>query len=112
MPFQMEVIDDETHNHELCIFTRCAIECEGITGTTESPEGSINFASWFATGENYVICKVKRGVKYLGDILSEGQKSCAVVQKQGHLFAMSLRISTKIAIKRGQKHGVFFPTST
>jgi hypothetical protein len=26
----------------------------------------------FATGENYVIHKVKRGVKYLGDILSGG----------------------------------------
>jgi hypothetical protein len=27
--------------------TRCAIECEGLEGTTESPEGSIFFASWF-----------------------------------------------------------------
>ena len=34
--------------------------------------GSINFASLFVTGENYVIRKVKGGVKYLGDILSGG----------------------------------------
>ena len=33
---------------------------------------SINFASWFATGENYVLRTVKRGAKYLGDILSGG----------------------------------------
>ena len=33
---------------------------------------SINFASWFATGENYVLRAVKRGAKYLGDILSGG----------------------------------------
>ncbi len=40
--------------------------------TAESLEGSINFASMFSTGENYVMNKVKRGVKYLGDILSGG----------------------------------------
>jgi hypothetical protein len=34
--------------------------------------GSIYFASSFATGENYVIRKAKRGVKCLGDILSGG----------------------------------------
>jgi hypothetical protein len=34
--------------------------------------GSINFASLFATGENYVIRKVKGGIKRLGDILSRG----------------------------------------
>ena len=68
----LEVIDDETHDNEHGIFTRCAIECEGLEGTAESPVGSINFASLFATGENYVIHKVKGGVKYLGDILSGG----------------------------------------
>jgi hypothetical protein len=68
----LEVIDDETHDNEHGIFTRCAIECEGLEGTAESPVGSINFASLFATGENYVIRKVKGGVKYLGDILSGG----------------------------------------
>ena len=65
-------MDDETHNRELDIFTRCAIKYEGLFGTTESPKGSNKFASCFAAGENYVICKVKRGVKYLGDILSRG----------------------------------------
>ena len=69
---QSLVIDDETHDLECGIFTRCAIECEGLEGTAESPVGSINFASLFATGENYVIRKVKGGVKYLGDILSGG----------------------------------------
>jgi hypothetical protein len=69
---KLDIIDDETHDRERGIFTRCAIECEGLEGTSESPEGSINFASLFATGENYVIRKVKRGVKYLGDILSGG----------------------------------------
>jgi hypothetical protein len=34
--------------------------------------GSIYFASLFATGENYVIRKVKGGVKCPGDILSRG----------------------------------------
>jgi hypothetical protein len=68
----LTVIDNETHDHERGIFTRCAIECEGLQGTSESPEGSINFASLFATGENYAIRKVKGGVKYLGDILSGG----------------------------------------
>jgi hypothetical protein len=68
----LEVIDDETHDNEHGIFTRCAIECEGLEGTAESPVGSINFASLFATGENYVIHKVKGGVKNLGDILSGG----------------------------------------
>ena len=48
----LEVIDDETHDRERGIFTRCAIECEGLEGTLESPVGSINFASLFATGEN------------------------------------------------------------
>lgn len=43
----LEVINDEIHNRELGMFTRCAIECEGLEGTTESPEGSIFFASWF-----------------------------------------------------------------
>ena len=55
----LKVIDDETHDRERGIFTRCAIECEGLEGTSESPVGSINFASLFATGENYVIRKVK-----------------------------------------------------
>jgi hypothetical protein len=55
----LKVIDDETHDRERGIFTRCAIECEGLEGTAKSPVGSINFASLFATGENYVICKVK-----------------------------------------------------
>jgi len=68
----LTVIDNETHDRERGIFTRCAIECEGLDGTVESPVGSINFASLFATGENYVIRKVKGGVKYLGDILSGG----------------------------------------
>ena len=69
---KLDVIDDETHDRERGIFTRCAIECEGLEGTFESPVGSINFASLFATGENYVIRKVKGGVKCLGDILSGG----------------------------------------
>ena len=69
---KLDVIDDETHESEHGIFTRCAIECEGLEGTDESPLGSINFASLFATGENYVIRKVKGGVKCLGDILSGG----------------------------------------
>jgi hypothetical protein len=68
----LKVINDETHDRERGIFTRCAIECEGLEGTLESPVGSINFASLFATGENYVIRKVKGGVKYLGDILNGG----------------------------------------
>ena len=68
----LEVIDDETHDREHGIFIRCAIECEGIEGTAESPVGSINFASLIATGENYVIRKVKGGVKCLEDILSGG----------------------------------------
>ena len=68
----LEVIDDETHDRERGIFTRCAIECEGLDGTVESPMGSINFDSLFVTGENYCIRKVKGGVKYLGDILSGG----------------------------------------
>ena len=69
---KLEVIDDVTHDRERGIFSRCAIECEGLEGTVESPVGSINFASWFATGENYVLRNVKRGVRYLGDILSGG----------------------------------------
>jgi len=69
---KLDVIDDKTHDRERDIFTRCAIECEGLVGTSESPVGSINFASLFATGENYFIRKVKGGVKYLGDILSGG----------------------------------------
>jgi hypothetical protein len=69
---KLDVIDNETHDRERGIFTRCAIECEGLEGTDESPLGSINFASLFATGENYVIRKVKGGVKCLGDILSGG----------------------------------------
>ena len=69
---KLDVIDDETHDRERDIFTRCAIECEGLEGTSESPVGSIHFASLFATGENYVIHKVKGGVKRLGDILSGG----------------------------------------
>jgi len=69
---KLDVIDDETHDRERGIFTRCAIECEGLEGTSESPVGSINFASLFATGENYFIRKVKRGVKHLEDILSGG----------------------------------------
>ena len=68
----LKVIDDETHDREHGIFTRCAIECEGLEGTVESPVGSVNFASLFATGENYVIRKVRIGVQYLGDILSGG----------------------------------------
>jgi len=68
----LKVVDDETHDRERGIFTRCAIECEGLEGTAESPVGSINFASLFATGENYVIRKVIGGVKYIGDILSGG----------------------------------------
>jgi hypothetical protein len=68
----LEVINNETHTCELGIFTRCAIECEGFEGTVKSPEGSINFASKFATGENFVGRKVKRGVKYLRDNLSRG----------------------------------------
>ena len=68
----LKVIDYETHDRKRGIFTICAIECEGLEGTAESPVGSINFASLFATGENYVIRKVKGGVKYLGDILSGG----------------------------------------
>ena len=59
---KLEVIDDVTHDRERGIFSRCAIECEGLEGTVESPVGSINFASWFATGENYVLRNVKRGV--------------------------------------------------
>jgi hypothetical protein len=69
---KLDIIDDETHDRERGIFTRCAIECEGLEGTSESPVGSIHFASLFATGENYVIRKVKGGVKLLGDILSRG----------------------------------------
>jgi hypothetical protein len=69
---KLDVIDDETHDRERGIFTRCAIECEGLEGTSESPVGSIYFASLFATGENYVIKKVKGGVKCLGDIISGG----------------------------------------
>jgi hypothetical protein len=69
---KLDVIDDETHDRERDIFTRCAIRCEGLDGTDESPVGSIYFASSFATGENYVIRKAKRGVKCLGDILSGG----------------------------------------
>ena len=69
---KLDVIDDETHESECGIFTRCAIECEGLEGTDESPVGSINFASLFATGENYVIRKVKGGVKCLRDILRGG----------------------------------------
>jgi hypothetical protein len=69
---ELDVIDDKTHDRERDIFTRCAIECEGLEDTSESPVGSINFASLFATGENYFIRKVKGGVKYLGDILSGG----------------------------------------
>jgi hypothetical protein len=61
---KLDVIDDETHDRERGIFTRCAIECEGLEGTDESPVGSIN--------ENYIIRKVKGGVKCLGDILSGG----------------------------------------
>jgi hypothetical protein len=34
--------------------------------------GGINFASLFATGENYVIRKMKGGIMCLGDILSGG----------------------------------------
>ena len=68
----LKVIDTETHDREHGIFTRCAIECEGLEGTPKSPVGSINFASLFATGENYVIKKVKGGVKRLRDILSGG----------------------------------------
>ena len=67
----LKVIDNETHDREHGIFTRCAIACEGLEGTPKSPVGSINFASLFATGENYVICKVKGG-EYLRDILSGG----------------------------------------
>jgi hypothetical protein len=69
---KLDIIDDETHDREHGIFTRCAIECEGLEGTSESPLGSIYFASLFATGENYVIRKVKGGVKRLGYILSGG----------------------------------------
>jgi hypothetical protein len=45
----LKVIDDETHDREHGIFTRCAIECEGLEGTVESAVGSVNFASLFAT---------------------------------------------------------------
>jgi hypothetical protein len=69
---KLDVIDDETHDRERGIFIRCAIECEGLEGNSETPVGSIYFASMFATGENYVIKKVKGGVKCLGDILSGG----------------------------------------
>ena len=55
----LKQIDGETHDHERSIVTRCAIECEGLEGTVKSPVGSINFASLFATGENYIILKVK-----------------------------------------------------
>ena len=68
----LKVIGNKTHDREHGIFTRCAIACEGLEGTPKSPVGSINFASLFATGENYVIKKVKGGVKRLGDILSGG----------------------------------------
>jgi hypothetical protein len=69
---KLDIIDDETHDRERGIFTRCAIECEGLEGTSESPVGSIYFASLFVTGENYVIRKMKGGIKRLGDILSGG----------------------------------------
>ena len=35
----LKVIDDETHDREHGIFTRCAIECEGLEGTVESHKG-------------------------------------------------------------------------
>ena len=35
----LKVVDDETHDRERGIFTRCAIECEGLEGTVESPKG-------------------------------------------------------------------------
>ena len=46
---KLDVIDDKTHDRERDIFTRCAIECEGLEGTVESAVGSVNFASLFAT---------------------------------------------------------------
>jgi hypothetical protein len=48
------------------------IEYEGIGGTNEHTDGSLFNGSWFATGENYVITRKKRGVEALGDVLSEG----------------------------------------
>ena len=36
---KLDVIDDETHDRERGIFTRCAIECEGLEGTVESHKG-------------------------------------------------------------------------
>ena len=50
---KLDVIDDETHDRERGIFTRCAIKCEGLEGTDKFPVGSINFASLFATGLKY-----------------------------------------------------------
>ena len=53
----LKVIDNETHDREHGIFTRCAIACEGLEGTPKSPVGSINFASLFATGETMLSAK-------------------------------------------------------
>jgi hypothetical protein len=62
----LKVIDNEIYHREHGIFNRCAIEYEGIGGTNENPNGCIFNCSWLATGENYVIERVKRGVKALG----------------------------------------------
>jgi hypothetical protein len=69
----LKVINNEIYHRYLGIFTRCVIEYEGIGGTNEHPDGSLFNGSWFATGENYFISRVKRGVKALGDVLSKGR---------------------------------------
>jgi hypothetical protein len=42
----LKAIEDEIYHHELCLFTRCVIEYEGIGGTNEHPDGSIFNGSW------------------------------------------------------------------
>ncbi len=61
----LKVIDHEIYHREHGIFTRCAIEYEGIGGTNEHLDGSLFNGSWFATGENYFINKRKEELKHL-----------------------------------------------
>ncbi len=70
----LKVIDDEIYHRELGIFTRRAIDYEGIGGTNENPDGSLFNGSWFAAGENHVITRMKKRVKALGVVLSDGRR--------------------------------------
>jgi hypothetical protein len=64
-------IDVEAYKYDLRIFTACAIEYEGLQGTNDNPIDSVFLGCWVVTSKNYVIRKVKCGVKAFGNVLGE-----------------------------------------